>query len=93
MPVNPVPDRKCERIAKIIPIALIFAMAAGAIWLPAAMNSLDTVNHTAIRIAHAVDNAGSSILDAVATRERIPQLTDRMAPTRIASAREIEGTV
>ena len=37
MPVNPVPDRKCERIAKIIPVALIFAMAAGVIWLPAAM--------------------------------------------------------
>jgi hypothetical protein len=37
MPVNPVPDRKCERIAKIIPVALILAMAASAIWVPAAV--------------------------------------------------------
>jgi hypothetical protein len=37
MPVNPLPQRKFVRIAKIAPIALIFAMAASALWLPAAV--------------------------------------------------------
>jgi len=37
MPVNPLPQWTCERIAKIIPIVVIFVMAASAICLPAVM--------------------------------------------------------
>jgi hypothetical protein len=37
MPVNPLPQLKLVRIAKIMPVALIFAMAASAILLPAVM--------------------------------------------------------
>ena len=37
MPVNPLPEHKCERITKMIPVVVIFAMAASAICLPAVM--------------------------------------------------------
>ena len=38
MPVNPLPEQlQFARIAKIVPIALILAMAASAIWVPAAV--------------------------------------------------------
>ena len=37
MPVNPVPPRKFERIVKLVPVVVVFAMAASAIWLPAVM--------------------------------------------------------
>lgn len=36
MPINPLPEqRQLAKIVKIIPVALIFAMAASAILLPA----------------------------------------------------------